>query len=161
MQKLLVGVMLVLGLSWIGYAQAADKVAPPAVPVVANVPQQSEVKTIFSFQKELGLTDKQIADIKALTLGLKDSLTAKTQEILALRQNLKKMVAAKEDIKKIRVVLKKVADIQVDNTCRDLEVSRKVEAVLTPAQWSQWKAIQEKTRAEGMPKAASAQPAVK
>ncbi len=142
--------MTVLGLSMAGYALAVEPVVPAAA---APVAQPAEGKTIFSFQKELGLTDKQVTDIKTLTGGLKDALLAKTQQITILRQDLNKMVSEREEIKKIRAQLQKIADIQVDNTCRDLEVSRKVEAVLSAEQWKQWKGIQEKTRAEVQAKA--------
>jgi Spy/CpxP family protein refolding chaperone len=160
MRKLFVLGMVVLSFFAAYHVQAADKVAPASKAVVEKTAApQAETKTIFSFQKELGLTDKQVADIKTLTMSLKDSMTETTKQITALRQDLNKMVIGKEDIKKIRAVLQKVANIQVDNTCRDLEVSRKVEAVLTPVQWSQWKDIQEKTKAEA--KAEQAVPAAK
>ncbi|MBF0593416.1 MAG: hypothetical protein HQL22_00455 [Candidatus Omnitrophica bacterium] len=128
-------------------AAKAEVPTPAAAPVAAKM-QQEEPKTIFSFQKELGLSDKQVTDLKAITDEMKKGLTDKSQEIMSLREDLNKMITAREDIAKIRKGLQRIADIQVDNTCMDLETSRKVEAILTVDQWSKWKSIQEAARAE-------------
>lgn len=52
------------------------------------------------------------------------------------------MINKKENLKKIRKQLEKMARIQVDASYFDIKTARKVEDVLTPEQLAEWKAIQ-------------------
>lgn len=128
MKNVVMAAMIMLGLTGIVFAQADQ------------APQQGA--TIFSFQKELGLSDKQVEGLKALMNDLTENAAAKNQELAKLHQDLAKMLQNKEDIKKVRGQLQKIANMQVDNSVHNIEVTRKAEAILTPDQWKQWKTIQ-------------------
>ncbi len=134
MRKALLVAVLVLGLVAPVFAQSA---APAGV---------EQPKTIVDFQKELGLTDKQAGDIKKLLSDLQVMMAAKVQEVTNLRQQLVDLINKKGDMKQIRQIFEKMAAIQVDVSCRDIEVSRQVDSVLTADQIAKWKDIQQKSR---------------
>ena len=54
--------------------------------------EKKEVKTIFNYKSELGLTDKQSEDMKALVSKLQTTLNEKGKEIGELRQGLSQMI---------------------------------------------------------------------
>ena len=154
MRKTLLTMLMILGCVAVAHAQNADQKAP-----AANAPAQAQQpKTIFDFRKDLGLTDKQAGDIQKLMADLQKTLTDKGQEVSTLRQKLSDLINNKGDMEQIRKALRQVADIQVDNSCLDIETSRKVEAVLTADQLAKWKDIQKKSR-EAMIAALQAQQA--
>ena len=64
-------------------------------PKAADDASKVAVKTIFDYQKELGLSDKQVTDIKALMGDLQKTLTDKTKDLTALRQDLADMLKKK------------------------------------------------------------------
>jgi Spy/CpxP family protein refolding chaperone len=117
------------------YAQEKTAVPRPAQP-------EAEIRTIYQYKAELGLTDKQEGDLKKLLGDFQDYFTEKKKEMTALQEELGEMIKVKEDIKKIRKLLEDIALIQVDASCFDIETSRGVEGVLTPQQLAQWRAIQ-------------------
>lgn len=104
--------------------------------------QKQEVKTIFSYKKELGLTEKQSEDMKALVSKLQALLNEKGKEIGDLRKSLGQMIENKDPLSAVRSQLKKIADLQVDVSYSDIETARKIEGVLTSAQMKKWQVIQ-------------------
>ena len=116
---------------------AETKAAKPA-----QEAQKQEVKTIFNYKSELGLTDKQSEDMKTLVSKLQTTLNEKGKEISELRQGLSQMIKNKDSLSIIRPQLKKIADLQVDISYSDIETARKIEGVLTPAQMKKWQDIQ-------------------
>ena len=141
--------VMVFGLTSACFAQA------PAAPQA----QQEAVKTIFDFQKEVGLSDKQVAEMKKLSSDLQATLVEKAKELGTLRENLAGMIKTKKEVPVIRKQMQKIADLQVDNSCLDIEVSRKIEGVMTAAQLAKWKDIQKKFMEEIMAAQAAAQAA--
>ncbi|MFA5144941.1 MAG: hypothetical protein WC723_02930 [Candidatus Omnitrophota bacterium] len=133
---------LLLGLALNGFAQEATAVDT----------QKQEIKTIFSYKTELGLTDKQQDSIRKLLLDLQNIFVEKAKEINTLRQDLSRMIKDKKDMRTIRRKIEDIAKIQVDNTCRDIETSRKIEGTLNPEQLKKWhdiqKQVREKTQAQ-------------
>ena len=106
--------------------------------------QQPAVKTIFDYQKEIGLSDKQVTDMKKLTTDLQTTLNDKAKELMALRNDLGDMIRGKKEIAVIKAQMQKIADLQVDNSCLDIQASRDIEAVMTQDQLNKWKDIQKK-----------------
>jgi Spy/CpxP family protein refolding chaperone len=111
---------------------------------VAPKPEQpkAEVRTIYEYQEELGLANKQVDDLKKILGDFQAYFTEKKKTLAALQEELGEMIKNKEDLKKIRIQLEKIAAIQVDASYFDIETSRKVEGVLTPKQLAKWKNIQ-------------------
>lgn len=104
------------------------------------------LKSIFAYEKELGLTQHQVQSLKDILSGFQDFLNDKVKEITNLRTTLNDMIAKQADIKAIRGVLEQMSRIQIDISCNDIETARKVPGVLMPSQFEKWKQIQEKAR---------------
>ena len=130
---------------------AADSSAKQAK-TSAQDTQKKEAKTIFSYKTELGLTDKQVEDMKALVSKLQAALTEKGKALGDLRNDLGKMIRDKENLATIKAQLKKIADLQVDISYMDIETARKIEGTRTSGQLKKWQDIQisslEKLKAE-------------
>jgi hypothetical protein len=136
-------IVLILGL--IGYAGVAgfaqDKAALTKPEAVTQ--QQNKIKTIFNYKSELGLTDKQVADLVAILTGFQKYLNEQSKEMKELRLKLNDLIKQKADLKSIRETLEQIARVQVEASYTDVETSRKVEATLTPSQLKKWTNIQE------------------
>jgi hypothetical protein len=122
--------------------------------------QQPAVKTIFDYQKEIGLSEKQGADMKKLAMDLQNTLNEKAKELMTLRNGLGEMIKAKEDIAVIKKQMQKIASLQVDNSCLDIQASRNIEAIMTKDQLNKWKDIQKKFMEDLQAAQAKAQAAV-
>jgi len=170
MKKIIaIAVTIVWGLSMAAFAAEKPKPATSA-PEAATPQKQQEVRSIFSYKKELGLSDKQEADIKKFIADLQNTFTESAKKINALRQELSKMLQDRADLKVIRRKIEDIAKVQVDNTYRDIETSRKIERVLKSDQLKKWQDIQkqayEKVKAASQAQqqqepAAKGQPAAK
>jgi Spy/CpxP family protein refolding chaperone len=126
---------------FIGYALTAafaQEKAPLAKPE-----QQNKIKTIFSYKNELGLTDKQVADLVTILTDFQKYLTEQGKAMRELRAKLNDLIKQKSELKSIREVLERIAGIQADTSYIDVETSRKVEGALTPSQLKKWNSIQE------------------
>lgn len=135
MKKLTATIVFSLFLCASSFAQDKTAAPQPAQP-------EAQVKTIYEYKTELGLTDKQEKDLKKVLEDFQVYFTDKKKTLTTLQTDLGDMITKKEDIKKIRKQLENMARIQVDASCFDIETSRKVESVLTPNQMAKWKAIQ-------------------
>jgi hypothetical protein len=152
MKAFVLSLFLVLGFASVSFAQqpAAD---------------QPVVKTIFDYQKEIGLSEKQGADMKKFAMDLQTTLNEKAKELMTLRSALGEMIKTKADIAVIKKQMQKIANLQVDNSCLDIQASRNIEAVMTKDQLNKWKEIQQKfmeelQAAQAKAQAAAAEPAV-
>ena len=153
-------VMFVFGVMFVSVAHA-DDAKPAAAPAqaVAAPTANAGAKTIFDYQKEIGMSDKQVEDMKGLMTEFQKVLGEKSTQLTALRQELATMIQDKKDVPLIRQQLQKIADIQVDASIFDVETSRKVDAVLTADQLAKWKALQETFKKEALAAQAAAKAA--
>jgi Spy/CpxP family protein refolding chaperone len=110
--------------------------------------QTGEVKTIFSFKKEIGLTDEQESKIKALLYDDQSLMNTSRSTLNARGTELGQLIKDKANMKLIKSKLEEISKIQVEMTCKDIENSRKIDSILTPVQIEKWKAIKEKALAE-------------
>ncbi len=159
---ILIAVALVLGLALNGFAKEKPKATAPVPDAVAEA-QKQEIKTIFSYKAELGLTDKQEADIRKLLIDLQNTFTEKAKKLNTLRQELAQMIKDRANLRTIRRKIEEIGKIQVENTYLDIESSRKIENTLTPEQLKKWQDIQKETREkmQAVAKAKSAASAAK
>ena len=132
MKASVLALFLVLGFASVSFAQQQPAADQPAV------------KTIFDYQKEIGMSDKQVADMKKLTTDLQATLNDKAKDLMALRNDLGEMIKTKQDIAVIKKQMQKIASLQVDNSCLDIQASRNIEAIMTQDQLAKWKDIQKK-----------------
>lgn len=127
----------------------AASLAQAPSPAPANSPApKAAVKTIFDYQKELGLTDKQLADIRAALKGLQDSLATLGQKLQVVDKEAAQAIQADAPLPQIRAKLQEVAAVQIDMRIADIDTSRKVNAILTKAQLAKWHEIQKKARGQ-------------
>lgn len=126
--------------------------APAPSPTAAKSPAPAaspapNAHTIFDYQKELGITEKQSADMKA---ALKD-LAQRVQPIQAKLGDLNSQIGQDMEkeapLPKIREKLLEFATLQVDMKMADIETARKINAILTREQLTKWRDIQSKARA--------------
>ncbi len=135
----------------LGFSLNCFAAKEPAKPAAVNQTKESkEAKTIFSFKDELSLSDKQIESIKSLLAELQSTMNEKAKSLNTLRQELSAMLKDRDSLKVIKVKLEQIADVQVDASYIDVDISRKVEDVLTSDQMKKWKDIQQKARDEAM-----------
>jgi len=132
--------VLVMGITFNCFAQ--EKTANSGTTPSTITSEKKEIKTIFNYKTELGLTDPQIQSIKDSISKLQASLSERAKQINTLSQELITMIKNKESIKLIKEKLEKIAAFQVENSISDIETSRGIEDVLTPAQLKKWKNIQ-------------------
>lgn len=145
-KAIVLAAVLSLGLTWNCFAAKE-----PAKPVPTKEAKESkEAKTIFSFKDELSLSDKQIESIKSLLAELQSTMNEKAKSLNTLRQELSMMLKDRGPMKAIKAKLEQIANVQVDASYIDVDISRKVEDVLTSDQMKKWKDIQQKARDEAM-----------
>ncbi|MDE2027557.1 MAG: hypothetical protein KGK03_01610 [Candidatus Omnitrophica bacterium] len=116
-----------------------------ASPCLAQNQQgQDQVKTIFSFKNDLGITDDQELKLKALLYDEQTFLDQQNATLKTLGGELNKMIEDKADMPAIKGKLKEISKAQVDISYRNIEDGRKVETILTPDQLTKWRDIQKK-----------------
>ncbi len=108
----------------------------------------AQTKTIFDYQKDLALSQKQVESLKNLLAGLQVKVQDARKKMVEFRQKLADLVRDEASVAMIRKQLEQISAVQIDTTCMDLEVARQVNAVLTPSQLKQWRDIQKKYRQE-------------
>jgi Spy/CpxP family protein refolding chaperone len=106
--------------------------------------QQPQARTIFSYKDEVGLTDNQETKLKALLYDEQALVDANNSTLKTLGSELGKMIDDKEDMGAIKSKLEEISKIQIEATCRNIEDSRKEEAILTPDQLAKWKEVQKR-----------------
>jgi hypothetical protein len=110
--------------------------------------QQEQVKTIFSFKNEIGLTDDQVLKLKALLYDEQSMVDASNNKLKALGADLGKAIDDKADMSVIRSKFEDISKIQIDLSCLNVEDGRKIETILSSDQLSKWKDIQKKFSAQ-------------
>ena len=115
--------------------------------------QQDKVKTIFSFKNELSITDDQELKLKALLYDEQSFFDTDNNSLKSLGAQLSKMIDDKGDMSAIKDKLEAISKVQVELSYRNIEDSRKIEAILTPDQLAKWRDIQKKFNTQGQPKA--------
>jgi len=127
----------------VGLIASAD-----AKPKAASAPQGQKVQTIWDFQKELGLTEVQIKEMKGAVSELANYLNECRKRIASNEQQVQSLLVQNAEIEKIRPYLKSTADIQVEMRIADIKASQKINGTMTPEQLVKWREVQKRTRAQ-------------
>ena len=98
--------------------------------------------SIFSYKKELGITDKQEKGLREIAAKLEAHLNEAKKKLDVLRADLSKMVLEKAGMDKIKVQLTMIAMTQVDASYEDIASARAMEEALTEAQLAKWHKMQ-------------------
>jgi Spy/CpxP family protein refolding chaperone len=110
------------------------------LPTPSNSPQQEE-KTIFSFKKEIGLSDEQENKIKVLLFDGENLMKSYRRDLNTLGEELARMINKDEDMSLIKSKLTEISKIQVEVSCYNVESARKVRGILSPEQLKTWEDI--------------------
>jgi hypothetical protein len=136
--------LVVFSLCFVSGVFALDK--KDADKAIAGQKQMMPVKTIFSYQKELGLSDDQVKSIKAKLADFQKYIDTQKQALVVLQKELSEMLNKNESLRLIRGKFEQISRIQVDVSCKDIETSRSIEGVLSSSQLSKWKKLQAEAR---------------
>lgn len=110
--------------------------------------QAEESPTIFSYQREIGLSDDQVARMKARLQQLNEAM-ARNRELLAVLEQQCNVLLLNEaaSLATIESRLNEIAALLVASQMEDLRCSREVMALITPEQLANWRAIQQAAQA--------------
>lgn len=129
-------------------ASVAQTPAPaPAAPMAAPLHPQAN-KAIWDYQKDLGLSDKQVADMKAAAQPLQGKLQALNARFQASSKEFRDLMAKEAPLPQIRAKAAECQNIQLDAQMDQLEVSRKIKGIMTKDQWAKWQAIEQRMRTQ-------------
>ncbi len=144
MKKALIAVML-LSVALVAGVFAEDNAEGPKQGVVNQPP---EGKSIFTFKKDLELTDVQEDKLKAILYDYQNSIATYGPKLNTLRSQLTTLTSTKGDLKLIRKVLEGLANVQVEVSYLDISTSRRMGDVLTPEQQKKWQDIKKRELAQ-------------
>ena len=112
-------------------AQSADQ----------NNSSQQEGKTIFSFKKEIGLTDEQENKIKALLFDDESAMKLYRESLNSLGTELAQLINKDGDLGLIKDKLTEISKIQVEVSYYNIKSARRFRSILSPEQLKTWEDI--------------------
>lgn len=108
--------------------------------------KDAKPQMIWEYQKELGLSAKQQADMRAAVAALRQQVNAKQPKLQSTTTEVQHLIAGDAPIPVIRAKLHDLASLQIDLKVADIETARKINALMTPRQLAKWHDIQARTR---------------
>ena len=142
--------ILLMGLAAASTANAQQPSGPPGPPTRGQsflTPEdRAAMGQIFwhRAQERLGLTDQQVADIRALLDAQRAAARAGVQNLMAARRQLHGLLdQPTSDAAAIQTAAAQVKDLQAKVLDHRLQAMLAVRAKLTPEQWSQWRAMRQ------------------
>lgn len=129
---------------WVLPACAAPAGQTSAAPAATANPTQA--RTLFDYQKQLGLTDKQVKDVKDALQGLETYVKSQQEKLVPIETQVAKLINSNGSLDQIKSLLQQAAPISIDIRMADIATSRKINGILTPNQLAQWREIQKKAR---------------
>jgi len=107
---------------------------------------QGQAKTIFSYKRELDLTNKQEEKLKKLIADFQKYLTDTRKQLNQLQSELAEFMRTKASLWSIKSKIEKISRLQGEMAYTDIETARNVENVLTASQLAKWNKIQQDSR---------------
>jgi septal ring factor EnvC (AmiA/AmiB activator) len=124
----------------------------------ASRPTQ-KIKTIWDYDKELGMSPEQVQKLKDALTQLQNQLNTLKGTWVSQEKELKALLEKNAPEPQIKAKLQQIAATQVDMRMADVQTSRQVNAVLSADQMARWRDIQARARASGAAPAGAAAPA--
>lgn len=134
MKKALLALALACSLGTVAWGAPASTAPAPAA--------TNPIKTMWDYQKELGLSDAQVADIKKAIVDLDKQVRTEQERLKPLDARLNEQMAKDASLDDLRTTLQQVAVVQIDIRLADVMTSRKINALLKPEQLQRWRQIQ-------------------
>lgn len=129
---------LLLGWLLLGSAQSS-------VPQ-AGVPTVTAKHTIFDYKPDLLLTDQQEQEIRQILAGLARELDLQRARLTLATHELAELLKREAPLRQIKQQLELEAAIRAALSYEDIAASRRINAILSPEQLSQWRNIQERSQ---------------
>jgi Spy/CpxP family protein refolding chaperone len=107
---------------------------------------QPQVKTIFDYKKELGLTDDQVKKMQDHIAAMNKERKPLGERVAASNKELATLIDKQGDMGEIRKKVKEVYDTLATMRIADIEWNRKIMAVLKPEQVKKWRELQAAAR---------------
>ncbi|HEY3997708.1 MAG TPA: hypothetical protein VGO93_02505 [Candidatus Xenobia bacterium] len=126
-------------------APSGSPSVPEPTPLMQPSPEvapTTKARAIWDYQKELGLTDDQVAKIKKTVRDLQDKADAAQTRYTASQKAYATLMEKSGDLEQIRTRMHEMADIQIDMQIENLRAKRALRKVITPAQMQKWQEIQ-------------------
>ncbi len=133
----------------LGVAVRADAAPQAAQAQVTQAPQaqgQPQIKTIFDYKKELGLTDDQVKRMQDHIAAMNKERKPIADKVSGLNRELAALVEKQGDMGEIRKKVREVYDNLATLRIADIEWNRKIMAVLKPEQITKWRELQAAAR---------------
>ena len=99
------------------------------------------LKTIFSYKKELNLTDEQTDKLHKILDEFTEQLKRKRLKLRVLNIEFNELIRNRASLDKIKSKLKEIAELEVEMRFLDIKSAREIEEVLTPEQLKKWNKI--------------------
>lgn len=142
--------VLLLGLGAASAAFAQPPPGPPGPPHRGQSLLTSEDRAAMGqifwhrAQERLGLTDQQVADIRAILDGQRAAARADLHDLMTARRQLRGLLdQPSADAAAIQTAAAQVKDLQAKALDHRLQTVLAIRAKLTPEQWSQWRALRQ------------------
>ena len=123
-------------------ACAAHAAAPP-----------QQLRTLWSYDKELGLSPQQVTALKGAVSYMRDRLQSLKAQQEARQKAVNDLIKADADASEIRARARELLESELELRMLDIETAQKMKRTLSPAQLTKWRGIQAQQRAAaGQPK---------
>lgn len=106
-----------------------------------------KIKTLLDYQSELGMSDKQVEDIKKTLQEFQENMVKLRKAWIGSELAYKKMIEEHASLDDIKKQLIQNANLRANMRFYDVVTSRKVEGLLTAEQLKKWKSLQTEMRA--------------
>ncbi|MDQ7825828.1 MAG: hypothetical protein RDV48_23705 [Candidatus Eremiobacteraeota bacterium] len=119
------------------------KLTPPAA---ATPAAQARMKTIFDFEKELGLSADQTKKLKDQVNSFNKEIASNNDKLKAANKELGDLINANAALDKIKEKLQQIGAIELDIRLANVKTSKVVNETLTKDQLAKWREIQKRER---------------
>ena len=135
---------------------SAQTPAPPAAsatPTVKATPSpgttaapQNKTKTIFDFEKELGISADQLKKLKDSVNSFNTDIKDQNEKLKQANKELGDLVNSEASLDKIKEKLTQIGAIELNIRLTNVKLSRSVSEILSKDQMKKWREIQKRER---------------
>ncbi|MCX5724519.1 MAG: hypothetical protein NTX84_08405 [Nitrospirae bacterium] len=111
-----------------------------------GVPAVTAKHTIFDYKTDLLLTDQQEQEIRQILAGLARELDLQRARLTMATHELAELLKREAPLRQIKQQLELEAALRAALSYEDIAASRRINAILSPEQLSQWRNIQARSR---------------
>lgn len=137
-KPVIVSVMFCGALLFGSFAGAAESVAPASADAVKT--------TIFDYQKEIGLKDQQVDDIRQKIIDLQRSIKKINANLTLLNLDIEDINRNNGDFDTLKKKVKDAYALVADLKIIDFKTTRDINAIMEAKQLKKWRKIQKKNK---------------